>query len=107
MQWHWKISGPDVFAECEKRVMPPQIVDCRFHALVDLDLLNAGVALDVKNAIGNEQVVVELLRATNVQDRVRIAIKLPDFLQRHAGSWSARQVARAVRPSIFEIKLAR
>ena len=49
-----KIFRPDVFAECKKRVMPPQIFDCRFHAFVDLDLLNAGVALDVKNAIGNE-----------------------------------------------------
>ncbi len=34
--------------------MPPQIFDCRFHALVDLDLLDARVALDVKDAIGNE-----------------------------------------------------
>jgi hypothetical protein len=37
-------------------------------------LLKAGVALDVKNAIGNEQVVVEFLGATDVQDCVRIAI---------------------------------
>ena len=34
--------------------MPPEIFDCRFHAFVDLDLLNAGVALDVQNAIGNK-----------------------------------------------------
>jgi hypothetical protein len=107
MKRHRKILGPDVFAECEKRVVPPQIFDCRFHTFVDLDLLNAGVALDVKNAIGNEQVVVEFLRATNVQDCVRIAIELPNFLQRHAGSWSVGQVARAIRPAIFEIKLAR
>ena len=70
-------------------------------------MLNAGVALDVKNAIGNEQVVVEFLGATDVQDCVRIAIQLPDFFQRHAGSWSSRQVPRAIRPAIFEIKLAR
>ena len=87
--------------------MPLQIFDCRLYTLVDLDLLNAGVALDVKNAVGNEQVVVEFLGATDVQDCVRIAIQLPDFFQRHAGSWSSRQVPRAIRPAIFEIKLAR
>jgi hypothetical protein len=26
--------------------MPTQIFNCRFHALIDLDLLNAGVALE-------------------------------------------------------------
>src|SRR6266550_4006448 len=107
MQWNRKIACPDVFAECEKRVMSPQIFDCRFHAFVDLDLFNTGVALDVKNAVGNEQVVVEFLGATDVQDCVRIAIQLPDLFQRHAGSWSSRQVPRAICPAIFEIKLAR
>src|SRR6266513_2872057 len=97
----------DVFAECEKRVMPPQIVDCRFHPFVDLDLLHAGVALDVKNTIGNEQIVIELLRTTNVQDCIRIAIELPNCFQRHADSWSAWQVACAIGPATFEIKLAR
>jgi len=42
-------------------------------------LLNAGIALDVQNSIGNEQVVVEFLCAANIQDRVRVAIDLPDF----------------------------
>ena len=107
MQRNRKIVCPDVFAECEKRVVPSQIFDCRFYAFVDLDLFNTGVALDIKNAIGNEQVVVEFLRATNVQDGVRISIELPDFFQRHTGSWSAGQVACAIRPMIFEIKLAR
>ena len=87
--------------------MPPQIFDCRFHAFVDLDLLNAGVALDVKNAIGNEQIVIELLRAANIQDCVGVAIKLPDFFQRDAGSWITWQVTRAIRPAIFEIEVPR
>lgn len=60
--------------------MPPQIFDCRFYFLVDLDLLNAGVALDVKNAIGNEQVVIKFLRPTNVQDCIGLAIQLLNFL---------------------------
>jgi len=59
--------------------MPSQIIDRRFYFLVDLDLFNAGIALDVKNAIGNKQVVIEFLRAANVEDCVRIAIELPDF----------------------------
>ena len=59
--------------------MTPQIIDCRSYAFVDLDLLNPGIALDVKDAIRNEQVVVELLRAANIQDGVGVPIKLPDF----------------------------
>ena len=74
MQRNGKIFGPDIFAECKKCAMPPQIFDCRFHIFIDLDLLNTRVALDVENAIGNEQIVIELLRATDVQDCVRIAI---------------------------------
>src|SRR5206468_3853369 len=100
MQRNWKIVCSYVFAECEKRVMPLQIFDCRLYAFIDLDLFNAGIALDVKNAIGNEQVVVEFLGATDVQDCICIAIELPDFFQRHAGSWSSRQVPRAIRPAI-------
>src|ERR1051325_6245538 len=87
--------------------MTPQILDCRFHAFVDLDLLNAGVAFDVKNAIRSEQIVIELLRATNVQDGVGIPIELPDFFQREAGGWSARQVACAIGPATLEFEFAR
>ncbi len=58
--------------------MSLQILNCRFHALIDLDLLDAGIALDVQNAIGNEEIVVEFLCAADVQDRVRFAIKLPN-----------------------------
>jgi len=54
MQRHWKIFRPDIFAEGKKCAMPPQILDCRFHSFVDLDLLNAGVALDVQDAVRNE-----------------------------------------------------
>src|SRR5262249_34160498 len=107
MQWHRKIPGPDVFAKREERVVPSQIFDCGFHTFVDLDLLDAGVALDVKNAIGSEQVVVEFLRAADVQDRVRIAIEFTDFFQRDSGSRSSWQVARAIGPPIFELKIAR
>ena len=59
--------------------MPPEIFDRRFHPLVDLDLFNTRVALDVKNAIGNKQVVVEFLRAANIQDGISVSIELPDF----------------------------
>jgi len=67
--------------------MPPQICDCRFYALVDLDLLNARVALDVKNAIGNQQVVIKFLRPANVQDCICLAIQLLDFLKWQADGW--------------------
>ena len=74
-----KAFRPDVLAKREKRAMPSQIFDCRFYTFVDLDLLNAGVALDVKNSIGNEQVLVKFLRPANVQDCISLAIELPDF----------------------------
>ena len=32
----------DIFTKREQRVVPPQIIDGRSYALVDLDLLNAG-----------------------------------------------------------------
>jgi hypothetical protein len=51
---NWKTFRADVFAKCEERPMPPQIIDRRFYALVDLDLFNARITLDVKNAIGTE-----------------------------------------------------
>src|SRR3979411_2732014 len=70
----------DVFSKREKCTMPAEIIDCRSHALIDLDLLDAGIALYVENAIAFQQVIVEFLRAADVQDRVRVAIKLTDFL---------------------------
>ncbi len=54
MRRNGKTFCPDVFAECKKRAMPSQIFDGRFYSLVDLDLLNARVALDVENSIGNK-----------------------------------------------------
>ena len=77
---HRKSFCADVFAESKKRVMAAQIIDGRSDAFVDLDLLNPGIALDVKNAIAYQQVVVEFLGAANVQDGVGVAIKLTDFL---------------------------
>src|SRR5205823_9429926 len=82
------------------------IVDCRSFALIDLDLFDARVALDINDPIAFEQVVIELLRSANVQDRVRLAIKLPDFLERQTGCRSFFQIPRAKRPSIFEIEFA-
>ena len=48
---------------------------------------NARIALDVKNAIGNEQIVIEFLCAANVQDRIGVAIELPDSRQGEPGRW--------------------
>ena len=70
-------------------------------------MLHARIALDVKNAIAHEQIVVEFLRAADIQDRVGFAIELPDFFQRQAGGRITRQIARAKGPAIFEIEFAR
>src|SRR6266496_2321838 len=66
VRWYGEAFRPNVFAKGKKRAMPSQIFDCGFYFLVDLDLLNTGVALDIKNAIGNEQVVIKFLRAANI-----------------------------------------
>src|SRR5206468_234496 len=91
----------------EQRAMPPQILDCGFYTFVDLDLLNAGIAFDVKDTIGHEQVIVEFLRPADIQNRVGFAIELPDFFQGQTDSGVAWQIARAKRPAIRKVKIAR
>ena len=75
-----KLFRADVFAEGKERAMTAEIIDCRSCSLVDLDLLNAGIALHVKDAIAFRQIFIEFLGAANIQDRVGIRIQLTDFL---------------------------
>jgi hypothetical protein len=79
VSWDRKVFGADIFAKGKECMMSSQVLLCRFHVLIDLDLLDAGIALDVQNAIGNEKIVVEFLCAADVQDRVRLALKLPNW----------------------------
>jgi len=65
--------------------MPAQVVDCRSYAFIDLDLFDAWIALDINDSIALEQIVVELLRAANIEDGVSVAIKLTDFFKRQPG----------------------
>ena len=53
MQRNRKTLRPDVFAKSEQGVMTTEIFGCRFYAIVDLDLLNARIAFDVKDAIAD------------------------------------------------------
>ena len=85
-----KAFGADVFAKSEKGMMSAQILNCRFHALIDLDLLDPRIAFNVQNPIRNEQIVVEFLCAADVQNSVRIPVKLPNSFQSQAGSGIAR-----------------
>ena len=82
-----------------------QILNCRFHAFIDLDLLDAGIALDVQNAIGNEQIVVEFLCAADVQDRVRFAIKLPNSVLIAGQQWDCPASNAHKRPSDSGIRI--
>ena len=59
--------------------MSPQIIDCRLNSLIDLDLFNTWIALDIKNAIARQQIVVEFLRAADVQNGIGRFIKLTNF----------------------------
>src|SRR5437899_939845 len=79
---HRKTFGADIFTEGKKCVMTLQIIDCRSYAPVDFDLLNTGIALDVKKAFTGKKVLVQFLRAANIQDRIGFAIKLTDLFQR-------------------------
>jgi len=106
----WKAFGADVFTKSEEATMSPQILLCRFHALIDLDLLDAGIALDVQNAIGNKEVIVEFLCAADIQDRVRFAIKLSnsakDFIARARKffeSFGAENQAPSLSASMFRV----
>ena len=59
--------------------MSPEIVYCRLNTLIDLYLFNAWIALDVKNSIARQQIIIELLRATDIQNRIGGFIKLTNF----------------------------
>ena len=60
--------------------MTAEISACAGDAFVHLDLLDARIAFDVENAVALEQVVVELLRSANIQDRIRVPVELADLL---------------------------
>src|SRR5207302_203254 len=68
----------------------------------DLDLLDSGIAFDVKNAIAREKVCVEFLSAANIQDGVGFAVELADFFQRQSSGRVARQITRAKTPAVPE-----
>ena len=104
---HREILGADIFSEGEKRVVAAQILDGRFDPLIDLDLLDARIAFDVENAIAREQIVVEFLRAADVQDRVGFAVEFANSFERKAGGRIAGQIAGAETPAAFEIELGR
>src|SRR5207249_7129069 len=74
-----KSFRPDILAKSKERLMSPEIIDCRSHTLIDLYLFNAWIALDVKDAITGAQIVIELLRATDIQNRIGRFIKLTNF----------------------------
>src|SRR3954468_24493565 len=99
-----KRFGPDIFAEGKKGVMAPEILEGGFLALIHFDLLNAGIAFDVENAIAGEQIGVELLGAADVEDGVGFTVKLADPGEGKAGGGMAWQIAGAKTPAAAEAK---
>ena len=79
MNWDRKFFRPDIFAKSKERVMSPQIIDCGLDTLVNLYLFNTWIALDIKNAIARQQIVVEFLRATDILNRIGRFIMLANF----------------------------
>ena len=72
---------------------------------VDFDLLHTGIALDINNAFARKQVLVELVRAANVQDRVSLTVELDDFVLRQSSAWRVGQIPRAKTPAPLEAEL--
>src|SRR5205807_5538988 len=77
---------------------------CRLNTLIDLYLFNAWIALDVKNSIARQQIIIELLRATDMQNRIGRFIKLTNFPEGQTYGPEFRQITCAKRPAILEIK---
>ena len=77
-------------------------------ALVHLDLLDGGVALDVDDALAAQEVVVEFVRAADVEQRVGVARRDRSRKPRDSPAVSSRRlVARAERPAALETELRR
>src|SRR2546421_4296653 len=92
----------DVFAEGEEGVVALEIFDRRFVILIDFDLFDAGIALDVEDAVAAEEIGIEFLGATDVEDRIGFTVKLPDPVEGKAGRRIAGQVSRAKTPAPAE-----
>ena len=60
--------------------MRAQIIDGRSLALIDFDLLHTRITLDVEKPVAAPQVVVEFLRAADIENGVGFAVKLADCL---------------------------
>src|ERR1700710_1995697 len=63
-------GGADAFAEGEEGTVLAEVGDGVGVAVVDLDLLHAGVALEVDEVLAVEEVLVDFLGAADVEDGV-------------------------------------
>lgn len=107
MQGHRKSFGANVFSKSEKRAVLAQVVDGRTNSFVDLDLFDAGITLDIEDAVTLEQVIVEFLGSANIKDRVGFPVKLLNFQQAQTGGRLLGEVAGAITPTMFEAELIR
>ena len=107
MRRNGKSLRANVFAKGEKRVMPAEIPARGRVAFVDLDLLHAGIAFDVKNAVALQQVVIEFLAPANIEDGIGVPVELPDLLQGKSGRRLFRMITRAKGPAPLKFKFPR
>ncbi len=107
MQRDGKSTGADVFAEGEQRVMTLQISQRAVVFLVDFDLFDAGIAFDVEDALALGQVLMQVERAADIQDRVRFAVKFAHAFPAKADGRVIIEIARPVCPSSGKTKLLR
>ena len=89
----------------KKRVVAREIFDGAGLAFVHADLLHAGIALDVEDALALAHVVVEFLGAADVEDGVGGAVEIEQLFAREPVAGIARQVARTKGPAVHETEL--
>src|SRR6478672_4098266 len=107
MQGHRELLGANAFSKSEKRAVFAQVLDGRTNSFVDLDLFDAGITLDIKDAVTLEQVIIEFLGSANVKDRVGFPVKLLNFQEAQTGGRLLGEVAGAITPAMFEAELIR
>ena len=102
VQRHRELRLSDTLAEREARAVPREELGGGFVALVHLDLFDGGVAFDVHDPVAAQQVVVQFVRATEVEQGVAFFVEIIEEGAAEAGGFLGRFVARAEGPAVFE-----
>ena len=107
VQRHGKLRLADALAESEASAVPAQKFGRGSIARVHLDLLDGRVAFHVNDALATQQIVVEFMRAANVEQGVGPGVQIVEEPAGKASGFVRRFVARRERPAVFKTELRR